>query len=159
MGLHTIATAAGQLTRSASEQSLFQNQERRRINVNNTISTARAQELDARTQESDDSQKSTLEKYYQLKSAEAAETAATLGFVSSLVGAIGNLGSAIAKGDIGGAIVGAVGSVFSVLGAYMTMIGAGDEVEMLEQQIGVLSEGAKEDMEMVQALDSNPELS
>jgi len=160
MALGQVIQSAGALTRSESEFNLLKTENQKRIRVNNSLSNARMTEKDAKAQETDESVKSFIDKYYQKESAVQAEEAARLGMISAAVGVAGGLLSSFAKPniDVGGIIVQAIGGAFSIAGAVIAYMGAGDEVDMLEMQMGDLSEAAEEDSKNVKALDSNPEI-
>lgn len=157
MGFSNVAQSSGGYNRSVSEKNLMIRENQNRMRVDNTVATARGQELDGRSQESSDTTKKYVETYLQLRAAEKAEKAAEWGFY----GALANLGTKLASnivGDSGGwqTAMDAVGDGFAALGAYFAMVGAGDEVKLLSMQFGDLSYDTKQDQDMVRALDGNP---
>ena len=156
MGFANVAQSAGGFGRSESEKNLLTRENQNRMRVDNTVATARGQELDGRSQEASETTRKYVDTYLQLKAAEKAEEAAEWGFIGSLVNLAGKLASNIV-GDSGGwqTTMDAVGDGFAALGAYFAMVGAGDEVELLKMQFGEMSEDTKEDQKMVAALDGN----
>jgi len=58
---------------------------------------------------------------------------------------------------VGTAVIGAIGSGFAVLGAYMAYIGAGQEAELAQTKLNTLTKEAQTDQDNTKALDANPQ--
>lgn len=157
MGFANVAQSSGGYQRSVAEFNLLKKENQNQMRVNNSLANARAQELDGRSQEAAETTRKYVDTYLQMKAADKAYDAAKWGFIGSLVNLAGKLASNIA-GDAGGWQIATdlVGDSFAALGAYFAMRGAGDEVKLLKQQFGDMSEATKEDQNYVRALDGNP---
>ena len=156
MGFANVAQSSGSHNRAVAELNLLTKENQNKMRVDNSLANARGQELDGRSQEAAETTRKLVDTYLQLGAAKEARTAATWGFVGSLVNMAGKLASNIA-GDKSGwtTAMDAVGDGFAALGAYFAMRGAGDEVELLDMQFGEMKADTKEDQNMVRALDGN----
>lgn len=150
--------SAGSYNRAAAEFNLLNVENQKRLRTDSTVARARVDEKNARADELDRSIEKKVNTFYQKKSADEAKTAAQLGLVSSIVGAASNIFQGAESGGLTGAITAGLSSVFSVLGAYMALKGAQDEVEMINKQYGYISKDAQSDANAMRALDGNPKL-
>lgn len=159
MGFAAVSQASGSFSRAEAEFNLLKKENQNRLRVDNSVASARGQELDGRAGEAAESERKYVDTFLQLKAAEKAEEAAKWGFWGSVANGLTKLGSNIAGGKSGfDTAFTAIGDGFAALGAYFAMLGAKDEVKLLAMQFGDLSEGAKADKAMVAAMDGNPTL-
>lgn len=157
MALGNVMQSAGAVVRAESELNLLNNENRKRLRTESTLSTSRTQEKDGRAAEAEQSVKKVNDLVFQKNSAQAAEDAAALGVWSALFGAVSGVAGAW-DGDTFGTIIAGVQGFFNVMGAYMAYLGAAAEVDMLNEQFGFKSAEAKQDESATQALDANPAL-
>jgi hypothetical protein len=158
MALGNVMQSAGSLCRSESEFNLLKTENQKRLRVDSVLSRAKSDEQNAIAGESDESNKGAIDATYEKESAEHAKQAALYALISSIVSGIGQFASGAASGNIGGALVGLIGSGFAVLGAYMAYRGAGEEAELAETKANTLTAAAKNDQNTIKALDGNPTL-
>lgn len=164
MGFAAMAQASGSANRAEAELNLLTKENQNRLRVNDSVSTARGAELDGRAREAVESSRKYIDTFLQLRSAEEAEEAAKWGFWASFVDLATKIGSSVAQQGkltlktLGNALIDNIGGVFSTLGAWFALQGASDEVELLKGQFGIISKSAKEDQNMVSAMDGNPTL-
>lgn len=157
MGFAAVAQASGSQNRAEAELNLLNKENQNRLRVENSVAQARGGELDAIAREASNSVKQQVDTYFKLGAAEEAKEAAKFAFWGSFA----NLASKVGGGILGGkggfaTAIDSIGAAFATLGAYFAMQGAKDEVKLLTLQFGQLSESAKEDQNMVKALDGNP---
>lgn len=155
MALGNVMQSAGAVVRAESELNLLNNENRKRLRTESTLSTSRTQEKDGRAAEAEQSVKKANDLVFQKNSAQAAEKAAEYGLYSAILGAASGIFGAP---DTFGTIIAGVQGFFNVMGAYMAYLGAGAEVDMLNEQFGFKSAEAKQDESATQALDANPAL-
>lgn len=156
MGLAGIASSMGAAGRSESENIIMKNESKKRISSESKLSSARGQELDSLARESSESNRTVVDKAFQLQAAEEAVKAARSGFIASLANiATSVLSTKGGGGSWGSAAVGSLGNVFSSLGAYFAMHGAKQEQELLSLQFGKLSQEADIDQKNTNALFAN----
>lgn len=155
MALGQVMQSHGAVVRAESEFNLLTNENKKRLRAESTLTTARMSEKDGRASEAEQSIKKKDDLVFQVASAEEAEEAAVLGIYSAAVGAAGGIFGAP---DTFGAVIAAIQGFFSVMGAVMAYLGAQAEVDMLNKQLGHKSAEAKQDENMVSAMDANPAL-
>jgi hypothetical protein len=154
MGLASIAAASASAVRTQSEMDLYKVENKKRINVESTLSQARGRELDAKAQEADGNNSKVVSAYFDKKIADNAATIAALGVVSTVLSTAGSILSAATDPSVSydKILSAAIQGAFSIAGAILALIGASAEAKMLGGKFGDLSEEAKEDKKMMEAL-------
>jgi len=167
MGYATIFQSAGAFTRAVGEYNLLTTENQKRLRVGNSLTEARSSEVNAISNEVDDSQRTSNDQYYDTKIADAAEQAAKWGMWSSIVGTAGSLCTAASSfGDgktsksdaIFGAVDALVNGTLTILGAVMTYLGTKEEKEMLQKQLSGTQNVESQDKKNLDALNGNPQI-
>lgn len=164
--LGTILQSRGAEDRASAELNLLKNENSKRIRVESSLQSGRVQEKNAIANEADGTKKKVIDTWYQKQSADAAKTAAQAGMISAAISAIFAIGSQAYQSSQNGWDLSSVmnlattafSSLMTVYGAYLAFQGASDEADMIGKQFGSLSGSAKEDSNIIAALDGNPAL-
>lgn len=159
MGLASIAAARASEVRTQSEMDLYKVENKKRINVESTLSQARAKEVDGRANEADSNKNKTVAAFFDKKISDIAAEIATIGLVSAVLSTVSSLAS-VASSSVSGGKVDWVGGAtaliqggFSIAGAILAMNVAQDEAAMLGEKFDKLSAATEEDQKGMQALD------